>query len=472
MTSAIKDIYYNVFGTDPSSIEEIAAGGSNRKYYRVCDSLGKSVIATVGNSYEENNAFIELAKHFYSHDINVPKIIGYNESKSVYMQEDLGDTSLFSILGTDAAPNLIAKTISALARLQTIPGIDYSVCYPEAKFDRKLIMWDLNYFKYCFLKIAVENFNESDLEVDFNRLADKLLSTPESLWGFMYRDCQSRNVIIKDEEPWWIDFQGGRYGPCIYDIVSFLWQAKADFSDSFRDEMIDLYIEEFSKQRNTDCSGMRTLIPVFVLFRTLQVLGAYGFRGLMQHKAHFIQSIPLAISNLSKLLKQGIIDEYPCLKSAINTIIESNRFKKEESSALTVEVFSFSYKKGYPDDFSGNGGGFMFDCRAMHNPGRYAEYKSLTGLDAPVIDFLEERGEIQVFLENAWSLTDPAIERYLQRGFTNIQIGFGCTGGQHRSVYSAEKTAKHIAEKYPNAIVKLVHREQGITKLFNHTDSL
>ena len=205
MTSAIKDIYYNVFGTDPSSIEEIAAGGSNRKYYRVCDSLEKSVIATVGNSYEENNAFIELAKHFYSHDINVPKIIGYNESKSVYMQEDLGDTSLFSILGTDAAPNLIAKTISALARLQTVPGIDYSVCYPEAKFDRKLIMWDLNYFKYCFLKIAVENFNESDLEVDFNRLADKLLSTPESLWGFMYRDCQSRNVIIKDEEPWWIE---------------------------------------------------------------------------------------------------------------------------------------------------------------------------------------------------------------------------------------------------------------------------
>lgn len=472
MELTIKDIYYRQFGTYPSFIERISEGGSNRKYFRIGSVDNKTVIATIGKSYKENNAFIELANHFYAHNINVPKIIGHNESKSVYIQEDLGDTSLFSILGTDVAPNLIAKTISALARLQTVPRIDYSICYPEAKFNRKLIMWDLNYFKYCFLKIAVEDFNESDLEVDFNRIADNLLSTPKKLWGFMYRDCQSRNVIIKDNRPYWIDFQGGRYGPCIYDIVSFLWQAKANFSDSFRDKMIDLYIEEFSKYRDADYTGMRTLIPVFVLFRTLQVLGAYGFRGLMQHKAHFIQSIPLAISNLAKLLKQGIIDEYPCLKSAINTIVESNRFKKDESSKLTVEVFSFSYKKGYPDDFSGNGGGFMFDCRAMHNPGRYTEYKSLSGLDAPVINFLEERGEIQVFLENAWSLTDPAIERYLQRGFTNIQIGFGCTGGQHRSVYSAEHTAKHIAKKYPDAIVKLTHREQGITKLFNHTNTL
>ncbi|MDE5758196.1 MAG: phosphotransferase, partial [Allobaculum sp.] len=301
------------------------------------------------------------------------------------------------------------------------------------------------------------------LEDDFEKLAERLLAIPPAFQGFMMRDCQSRNVMITDGGPIFIDFQGGRKGPALYDAVSFLWQARAVFSDDFRKEMLYFYCEYFCEGDRRKMNEMLSCLDDVVLFRTLQVLGAYGFRGLVQRKVHFLISIPMALGNLRVLMENGALDEYPQLKRcALNLIGLDKNEVSHDCGFLTVEIFSFSYKKGYPEDLSGNGGGFMFDCRALHNPGRYERYRALTGKDMPVIDFLEAQGEVLPFLKNAWSLTAPAVERYLSRGFTRLQIGFGCTGGQHRSVYCAERTAEHIKEVFPEVKVQLIHREQSV----------
>lgn len=462
MKQQLTDLYIQRFSSAPNSIEKINAGGSNRVYYRLRSENGPTVIGTIGKDIRENHAFITLANYFKTVGHNVPSIYAHDKSKNCYLQEDFGDTSLFSILGNEVAPKYIVATMKALARLQTTDNIDYSVCYPEAEFSRRLVDWDLNYFKYCFLKPMIDNFDESGLQDDFDQLAETIMATPESYWGFMYRDCQSRNVMINGNKPAWIDFQGGRRGPMLYDVVSFLWQAKAQFSDDFRQQMIDVYLDELSTIKSIDREDAKYLIANFVLFRTLQVLGAYGFRGLMQHKAHFIQSIPFAIDNLKSLIEKDILSPYPTLKELCSRLCDNKRFNYDDAEGLNIKIFSFSYKKGYPEDLSGNGGGFIFDCRAMHNPGRYNEYKSLTGLNREVIDFLEAKGEVQKFLKSTWALTESAIDRYLKRGFSSLQIGFGCTGGQHRSVYCAQSTAVHLSRMFPDATVHLNHREQGI----------
>lgn len=472
MINHLIDLYTKHYGYTPDKIDRIAQGGSNRVYYRMLHSDIESVIGTIGTDLKENIAFITLSRHFHQHSINVPKIIAVNNDSSCYIQEDLGDKSLFSQLNSENANDLIEKTIISLTRIQSVKGIDYNICYPQPKFNRQMIMWDLYYFKYSFLKACSRHeIDEIGLENDFNTLCQQLLDTPKSMWGFMYRDCQSRNVIIHNDEPYWIDFQGGRYGPALYDLASLLWQAKANFSEQLRNDMVDKYIDEYTKINNTDRKEMRNRIPIFVLFRTLQVLGAYGFRGLIQRKAHFLQSIPHAISNLQQLLDSGICELYPTLKGHILDLCENPRFKSDSYEGLTVSIFSFSYKKGYPEDLTGNGGGYMFDCRAMHNPGRYEEYRNLTGLDRQVIEFLENQGEVQPFLQSAWSMVEPSVSRYIKRGFTNLQIGFGCTGGQHRSVYCAESTANHLAAIFPDLRIRLIHREQNIDRIIQNIAS-
>lgn len=465
----LKSLAKDFFACDDVDIFRLPGAGSNRVYYRLsCRTTNKTAIGVVGNDLRENQAFVYLANHFRSRNINVPEVLNVSADGMCYLQEDLGDVQLFSILHTDSGQSFVRQAVENLPVLQFVNGIDYSNCYPVECFDKQQVMWDLNYFKYCFLKPTGVVFDESGLENDFEHFTEVLLSVPRSMWGFLYRDCQSRNVMIHDDKPYWIDFQSGRFGPCLYDLVSFLWQAKARFSDDFRSEMVDCYLgvcRDLNVAINE--TEFRKSLPQYVLFRTLQVLGAYGFRGLIERKAHFIESIPFAIENLKTLLLSGIADAYPTMKKVLLQLTENEKFKiKSGDNQLTVSVFSFSYKKGYPEDLSGNGGGFMFDCRAMHNPGRYDEYKQLTGLDKPVVDFLEQQGKIQPFLKSAWQMTDPAVERYLKRGFSSLQIGFGCTGGRHRSVYSAEATARHIATKFPEAKVKLVHREQNIVRIF------
>ncbi len=435
--------------------------GSDRRYFRF-SSEGKTFIATFVPDHAEGECFVKLARDFGYVGQFVPEIYSASDDYKSYVQEDLGDKSLFSIIDSPEAAPLIKETLSRLTSLQKTPREIWHADCMAKDFCSRQVLWDLNYFKYEFLKPREVIFDEDLLEDDFERLSRRLVGIPQEFYGFMMRDCQSRNVMLAERGPVFIDFQGGRWGPALYDAVSFLWQARARFSEDFKKEMLEYYCDCFCGGDEKKKSEMLSSLDDVVLFRTLQVLGAYGFRGLVQHRAHFLLSIPPALSNLKQLLENGGIDAYPEIKRCAEILTKGiPGDSSTKGKGLTVEIFSFSYKKGYPQDLSGNGGGFMFDCRAMHNPGRYQEYRSLTGRDRPVIDFLEERGEVQAFLKNAWSLTDPSIERYLSRGFSNLQIGFGCTGGQHRSVYCAEHTAVHIWDLFPEVNIKLIHREHS-----------
>ncbi|MDE6637777.1 MAG: phosphotransferase, partial [Muribaculaceae bacterium] len=437
----------------------LSQAGSDRRYFRLLIA-DKSFIGTYTPDANEGYAFVMLSRDLKSAGAAVPEVFAVSDDFHYYVQEDLGDSSLFSLLPSPDHRRFIKDTLARLAFMQKIPLDTWHDDCLAKDFSRRQVMWDLNYFKYEYLKARNVVFDEDLLEDDFERLAENLLSFPKRFWGFMMRDCQSRNVMVVNDTPLFIDFQAGRYGPAIYDAVSFLWQARACFSKDFREEMLCYYCDVFCNGDVKLRDEMMTFIDVFVLFRTLQVLGAYGYRGLVQHRSHFILSIPPALANLHDLIDRGVLNPYPELSKACEALTSDpiSGFSLEKG-LLRVDVYSFSYKKGYPENLSGNGGGFMFDCRAMHNPGRYKEYKQLTGRDPEVIAFLENRGEVQSFLKNAWALTDPAIERYISRGFSHLQIGFGCTGGQHRSVYCAEHTAAHIRRLFPEADLHLIHLE-------------
>lgn len=463
----VADLYESVYGVVPE-IEMLAGAGSDRIYYRLRGEGVMPLVATFGDNVVENSSFIGLSKSFERLGLPVPSVKAVGENGDVYLQEDLGDLSLLQSLSGDKRLEYSEKALRELVRLQVVDEAEWADVVMNGAFSVRQIMWDFNYFKYEFLKPGGFIFDEDRLEDDFVAFSKRLMSVPQKLWGFMYRDFQSRNIMIKDGSPFFIDFQGGRKGPLLYDAVSFLWQAKAGFTEKERQHLLGIYASELSAVRGIPENDILSMVGMFALFRTLQVLGAYGLRGLIEKRAHFIESIPGAIGNLNDLMEQGELDSYPEMKRIALQIASSRFASIERGDGLVVKVFSFSYKKGYPEDLSGNGGGFMFDCRGMHNPGRYDEYKPLTGLDAPVIDFLEERGEVQKFVANALELVSPSVERYLQRGFSSLQIGFGCTGGRHRSVYCAQKVAERLAETFPDARIELCHREQGIAKRYNY----
>lgn len=458
----LTDLYKKRFGVAPSSITPLTPAGSNRRYFRLTGP--RTVVGVNGCSFDENKSFIYLDKHFYSKGLPVPEIVAVSDDGMTYLQEDLGDIQLFDCR---ESLELLKKTVSVLPDFQYkgADGLDFNQCYPVSDFDRQAILWDLNYFKYCFLNTTGIPYLEGILEKDFQLLATHLSVNPEGT--FMYRDFQSRNVMIKDGEPYFIDFQGGRRGPAEYDLVSFITQARAGFPAEVRDTLIDTYIDSASRYTLIDTVEFRNRLRQFALLRNLQVLGAYGFRGKLERKPHFLKSIPLALGNLRKLLDTPF-ENYPYLTEVLGRMLEKEQpdisGSRHRESSLTVTVTSFSYKKGLPEDPSGNGGGFVFDCRGMENPGRYEEYKHITGLDSPVIEFLEHKGEITRFLDSCFSLVDPSVECYDRRGFSSLMVSFGCTGGQHRSVYGAQKMAEHIKEKYPHVKVHLIHREQKIDR--------
>lgn len=440
--------------------QRISGSGGNRRYYRL--SRNNDVcIGCIGDNLRENQSFIALSACFRDAGIDyTPQVLAVSEDGMAYLQTDLGKDSLLDIIKSGNYEKMIVRTLHKLVKLQNIDLNIIKDCTEYGPFDKRQIFWDLNYFKYEYLKPLSYNFDESALEDDFEALANDLLKAAQKTYGFMWRDCQSRNIYIKGGEPYFIDYQGGRPGPGLYDAVSLLWQAAAGFDAEFRTNMLKVYATEFAEYKSIEPGEILADVDLFALFRTLQVLGAYGLRGLIEHKAHFIESIPGALSNLKELNDRGVLDKYPELKRLSDIAAEDTRFKGSDSSELTVTVFSFSYKKGYPADYSGNGGGFMFDCRGMHNPGRYAEYKELTGKDKPVIDFLEQRGEVFDFVDKAMATVTPSVDCYLRRGFKSLQIGFGCTGGRHRSVYCAERFSRLLGEKYPNLDIKIIHREQ------------
>ena len=491
---AVPEGLYTLFeryaGCSPDSAELLTSSGSSRKYYRLA-ARGCSIIGAEGADLRENAAFMALSDHFRKAGINVPEVYAGSDDGMYYLQEDLGDLSLFDAVSqgrenggcySESEKAMLLKTISALPSIQYdgARGLDFSVCYPEPVFNRRLVMADLNYFKYCFLKTSGIEFNEALLENDFERFADDLLA--EDADTFMYRDFQARNVMLKDGKPYFIDFQGGRKGPACYDVASFVWQARAMYPEDFRDRLVRAYLDAAGSYADIDEEHFMERLRLFVLFRMLQVLGAYGFRGNFERKPHFLRSIPYALANLKSVLSDPPAD-YPYLVPLLEKMVSQPVSAAKPSmsaapacrdaggvqlsagtdcagteTALEVLIYSFSFRKGIPGDPSGNGGGYVFDCRSLPNPGKYEYYRQFTGMDREVQEFFKGMSEVDDFLGSAFALADAHVDKFLKRGFNHLMICFGCTGGQHRSVYCAEKMAAHLAAR-KNVVVKLVHRE-------------
>lgn len=481
MRDELEALFFAHTGRKAESLLPVGCSGSNRKYCRI-SSGDISVIGVDGNDTEENEAFIMLSGHFRRKGLPVPEVYAVSRDRKSYIQEDLGDMSLFDAVGqgrqsghySQEETELLLNTVRRLPDIQFAgaEGLDFSRCYPEPDFCRRTVISDLYYFRFCFLKASGMEVNEARLDREFGKMADMLLE--DSGNTFMYRDFQARNVMLKDGNPYFIDFQGGRRGPVYYDLASFVWQARARYPKGLRELMTDEYLRSAGHYVRIQEDIFRRRLMLFVLFRTLQVLGAYGFRGWFERKSHFLSSIPDAISNI-KLVTADFSEVFPYLDSLVQSFPESVCLQGESASGtsqvpqsssggrLEVEVCSFSYRKGIPEDAGGNGGGYVFDCRAIHNPGKYEEYRSLTGMDREVAGFLEKNSDAGAFLEHVYALVDNHIRTYLRRGFTRLMICFGCTGGQHRSVYCAEMTAGHIASHHDAGVV-LVHREQNVRR--------
>jgi len=462
-------LYETHFQEEMTAFEVLPPSGSYREYCRI-KSQNHQAIGTWNTDVSENRAFLEFSGHFKNEGIAVPEIYIVNEDKTCYIQEDLGSLTLFDYLSRTRETEGFSEKIIAvykrvlreLPKIQIVAGknIDYRYCYPRAAFDKQSMMWDLNYFKYYFLKLAKIPFDEQALEDDFQHFSDYLLTTGNDF--FMFRDFQSRNIMLYDNKVIFIDYQGGRKGALQYDLASLLYDAKADIPQSVRNELLDFYLDELEKYTTINREEFKAYFTGYVLIRIMQAMGAYGFRGFYEKKEHFLKSIPFALENLSYLLRNNNIPEkLPELFKVLEAVSQSAFLKKigAQQNRLTVSICSFSYKKGLPEDTSGNGGGFIFDCRAIHNPGRYEQYKQLTGKDTEVADFLEKQSEIGDFLKHVYFIVDQSVETYLSRSFTHLSVCFGCTGGQHRSVYSAEKLADHLKNKFPVNVV-LTHREQ------------
>jgi len=443
-------------------------GGSGRKIIRLSSEKHRA-IGILYNVREENVAFLEFSKHFRRHGLPVPEIYAEDLDHGAYLEEDLGDTTLFEFLsknrsGETIAPEVIEtyrKVVAILPRFQVEAGRDlnYSVCYPNPSFDRQSIAWDLNYFKYYFLRLAGVPFNEQALEDDFSRLTDFLLAAPRDY--FLYRDFQSRNIMLRNGDPFFVDYQGGRKGALQYDIASLLYDAKADLPPELRQQLLDHYLDTLAGFISLDREAFLRHYYAYVYIRIMQALGAYGFRGFFERKVHFLQSVPYALKNLRWLLHHVRLPiPLPALMDAFKGMLASEKLQSlaTEADNLVVRIFSFSFHQGLPKDESGNGGGFVFDGRSLPNPGREERFKTLNGKDAPVIEYLQQQESVHQFLAGVLSLVDSSISNYQQRGFKNLMVSFGCTGGQHRSVFLAEQLAKRLRIR-PGLEVVLRHLE-------------
>ncbi len=465
----IIQLFENHFNEKVEKVEMLPASGSYREYCRLTSQF-RTIIGAFNADVKENTAFLSFSNHFRKNDLPVPEVYAVSADLKKYLLEDLGNTTLFDFLNTTRekegfSENIISeyrKVLQVLPKIQVVAGknLDYSVCYPRAAFDKTSMMWDLNYFKYYFLKLAKIQFDEQALEDDFQVFSDYLLSAGSDF--FLYRDFQSRNVMLKHDKVFFIDYQGGRRGALQYDLASLLFDGKADIPQLVREQLFDFYVSELKKYIAVNDEEFKAFFKGFVLIRIMQAMGAYGFRGFYEKKEHFLKSIPYALKNLEYLLNEKSLPvELPELFNVLGQLTQSEVLKEigRQKSNLTVAVNSFSYKKGYPPDASGNGGGHVFDCRAINNPGRYPEFADLTGNDVEVQEFLEQKSEIGIFLNAVKLIVDQSVKTYLERDFTNLSISFGCTGGRHRSVYSATKIAEHLRNNFPVNVV-LIHREQ------------
>jgi len=453
------------------SISEIQAHGSSRRYFRILGER-KKAIGVYNDDIKENIAFLSFSKHFLNSGLPVPEIYRQELDKNIYLEQDLGDETLFSFLSrwrekegfSARIVALYEQVVDILPRFQinAAKGLDYSVCYPRHSFDRLSMMWDLNYFKYYFLKLAGIPFNEQQLEDDFQTFIDFLLSTPRDF--FLYRDFQSRNIMLKEGRPYFIDYQGGRKGALQYDLASLLYDSKADIPNEIRRHLLQRYMQSLRSFLPVDEEKFLQFFYGYVFIRLMQALGAYGFRGFYERKEHFLKSVPYAIQNLEWLLHNVELPlELPALTQAWNGLVRSAFLRQfgDVHLRLSIRIQSFSYKRGIPLDEKGHGGGFVFDCRLLPNPGRYEKYKNFSGNDAPVIEFLEKEKQVDAFLQHVQAIAAQAVVNYRKRNFTDLLIAFGCTGGRHRSVYCANRLAAYLQKKF-DISVQVRHREQEL----------
>jgi aminoglycoside/choline kinase family phosphotransferase len=473
MKETLVQLFTELHGHRPDAILEMAADGSTRQYFRLVWGDHRTLVGAVGPDHEENRAFLSFARSFRAAGLPVPEIYAENQEQGVWLEEDLGDTTLFQALmaargggGGENLPEevekLFRKSLSVLPRFQ-VSGhrvVDYSVAYPRQAFDHRSIRWDLNYFKYHFLKLAHIDFSEQRLEDDFGRLTDLLLQADAEY--FLYRDFQSRNIMIREGEPWFIDFQGGRKGALQYDVASLLYDSKLDLPDAARERLLDHYLQALGELVPLDVARFREQYRFFVLVRLMQALGAFGYRGFFERKRHFLESVPFAAKTLDGLLMEGLPAHLPELEAVFRRIAHRWARPPENQtywSGMTVVIHSFSFRKGYPKDSEGHGGGFVFDCRSLPNPGRMPELSELSGEDDAVIDLLERSPKVREFFENVRGMVDMHLENYLSRAFDSLTVSFGCTGGRHRSVFMANKLADHLRSRFPHVEFRVTHRE-------------
>jgi aminoglycoside/choline kinase family phosphotransferase len=474
----LKELFEQHFHSPPDRVLPLQGelGGSGRKIIRLANEKA-SAIGILYGVREENAAFLSFSKHFRKHGLPVPEIYGEDLNHGAYLEEDLGDTTLFEFLtrnrtNEQIAPQVVSayeNVVATLPRFQVEAGrdLDYSMCYPCGSFDRQSITWDLNYFKYYFLRLAGIPFSESALENDFGKLTDFLLSA--NCDYFLYRDFQSRNVMLPRGNPYFVDYQGGRKGALQYDIASMLFDAKADLPPELRQHLLEHYLSALTDYAKIARDEFLHHYYTYVYVRIMQALGAYGFRGFYERKAHFLQSVPFALKNLRWLAHHVELPvQLPTLMDAFKNMLASEKLHaiSGEADNLTVRIYSFSYHKGFPKDDSGNGGGFVFDARGLPNPGREERFQALTGKDQPVIDYLNQQESVHQFLASVLSLVDASVNTYQERGFKNLMVSFGCTGGQHRSVFLAEQLTKRLRARKG---VQVIVRHLGLEALERET---
>jgi len=467
----LNDLFTRWCGESIMSINKLPASGSPREYYRITGT-NSSAIGAINHDREENEAFIEFSRHFHSLGLAVPEIYLVDLENNAYLQEDLGDLTLFDHIFElrdngdfpEALSEVYKEVLTELQKFQIdgAKNLNYSTCYPRASFDQQSMQWDLSYFKYYFLKLAGVPFNEQLLENDYSALIDYLLAQDTNY--FLYRDFQSRNVMLRDGKPCFIDYQGGRKGALQYDVASLLYDSKADIPPAVREELLEHYIAGLANYPSVDAAKFRESYYAYVLIRIMQAMGAYGFRGFYEKKTHFLQSIPYALNDLKWILNNvNFSIEIPTLLKVFQDLLEApklKRFKDKEGrkSTLTVSINSFSYKHGIPKDPNGHGGGYVFDCRVISNPGKLEQFKEMNGKHEPVIDYLNQQSDADEFLNNTFSLVDMSVDKYEERNFSHLLVSYGCTGGQHRSVYCAERLAEHLRESQ-NVRITCWHRE-------------
>ena len=478
------------FGTPPVRLDEVAADASSRSYFRLVGSGGNTVIGAFGPDAEENRAFLSFSRSLRGAGLPVPAIYVSDEDQGLWLAEDLGDTTLLDVLAdgrsntghlfpAEALP-VYERTLARLVDLQLDGAkvIDFSVAYPRSDFDETSILWDLSYFKYHFLKLARVPFNEDRLERDFRKLTAFLLAAESTF--FMHRDFQARNIMIRDGEPWFIDYQGGRRGALQYDVASLLFSGSSDLPEDARATLLEGYLASLGRRASVDRGRWEAHYRGYALVRVMQAMGTYGYRGLFERKPRFVERVPAAARSAGALLEGGLPVPLPEIEGALRWIVDrwSGPDANTEATGrtqgrtlarvgsltagppdLTIHLSSFSYRSGYPGDAGGHGGGFVFDCRALPNPGREAKYQRLSGLDHEVVEYLEREPKVEAFWENTRALVEAQVEDYLRRGFHDLSVAYGCTGGQHRSVYFVERTRLHLEDRFPEVDVRVEHRE-------------